>query len=161
MTLEQLNTADSKTVREQLLRCCGSEAWANDMLARRPFADSNALQSAAEHVWWALSQSAWIQAFSSHPRIGEKKAMSEWSAGEQSGIATAVDGTVRCLEDLNHRYESKFGWMFIVCATGKSADEMKTSLERRIENTADDEIRIAAAEQAKIMRLRLQKLLAE
>ena len=161
MTLHEMNTADRDTVRDRLMRCCGSEGWASAMLMRRPFANADSLYNTADELWWGLPQTAWLEAFSRHPRIGEKKQMSEWSAAEQRGMSTANGRTARALHDLNRRYESKFGWIFIACATGKSADEMKAALEQRLENSATEEIRIAASEQAKITRLRLEKLLAE
>jgi 2-oxo-4-hydroxy-4-carboxy-5-ureidoimidazoline decarboxylase len=161
MTLSKLNSADSEQAQEALLRCCGSLRWADQMSRLRPFADESALQLAAENTWWSLSESDWLQAFAAHPKIGERKSSGQWSSQEQSGMNPASTKTVEFMSKLNSMYERKFGWIFIVCATGKTADEMQQALENRLTNIPMEEIRIAAGEQAKITRLRLEKLLAE
>lgn len=159
MTLEQVNTAGAETVSKALADCCGSGAWVDGMIGRRPFEDASRFQTAAEETWWALSQGDWLEAFSKHPKIGTKQPSGEWSAEEQSGMNQATSETAQSIEDLNRAYQEKFGWIFMICATGKSAEEMKRQLEQRLRNDPAAEIRIAAAEQAKITRLRLQKLL--
>ena len=121
----------------------------------------------ADRIWWSLDSEDWLEAFHSHPKIGEKKAAAptaaeaqQWSEDEQSGIRNSVQLTLDELADLNRAYEEKFGYIFIVCASGKSSEEMLAILHDRLKNNAVEELRIAAAEQAKITELRLRKLLA-
>jgi OHCU decarboxylase len=118
------------------------------------------LEATATQTWWALQPADWLEAFSRHPKIGEKGKVSEWSAQEQSGMNSAAAVVANRLANLNRLYFDKFGFIFIVCATGKSAEEMLTLLEARLPNTPNDELRIAAAEQNKITLLRLRKLLS-
>jgi 2-oxo-4-hydroxy-4-carboxy-5-ureidoimidazoline decarboxylase len=136
------------------------------MTAQRPFGSVAAIKESAEKIWWALSPADWLEAFHSHPKIGEKKAVKEtgvlaakWSAQEQSGISQSSSTTVDELALLNKEYEARFGFIFIVCATGKSAEEMLDQLRQRLENEPQKELHTAAAEQAKITSLRLEKLL--
>lgn len=135
------------------------------MLACRPFGSRVELLTAAREEWNALESSDWREAFAHHPKIGDRDALAvrfpathELSAREQAGIADATAGVLDALAEGNRRYEEKFGYIFIVCATGKSADEMLALLEARLPNDAATELRVAAAEQAKITELRLQKL---
>ena len=121
----------------------------------------------ADRIWWSLEPQDWLEAFHSHPKIGEKKAAAataveaqQWSEVEQSGIRNSAQQTLDDLAKLNRAYEEKFGYIFIVCASGKSSEEMLAILRERLENNADEELCIAAAEQAKITQLRLRKLLA-
>jgi OHCU decarboxylase len=153
MTLNDLN-------HEALMTCCGSERWVAAMLSKRPFADDAALHSAAENIWWSLGEADWLEAFSKHPEIGAKSA-NGWSAQEQRGMLTADKDTSDAMADLNRAYKQRFGWIFIVCASGKSADEMKTLLQQRLTCDPADELYTAAGEQAKIMHIRLNKMLAE
>ena len=136
------------------------------MVNARPFNSVDQLIERAGTVWWSLEADDWLEAFRSHPKIGEKKAEIEstqrerqWSGQEQSGIKNASQETIDSLAMLNGEYESKFGYIFIVCATGKSPNEMLAILRRRMKNDAASELRIAAGEQAKITELRLRKLL--
>jgi 2-oxo-4-hydroxy-4-carboxy-5-ureidoimidazoline decarboxylase len=145
---------------EALLKCCGSEVWAQRMLASRPFRDAETFHRTAEEIWFSLRREDWLQAFSKHPKIGAQ-ASSKWSAQEQQGMSEASQDTAQSMRNLNKQYERKFGWIFIICATGKSAGEMRNLLESRLENDPDTELRIAAEEQSKIMHLRLDKLLDE
>jgi 2-oxo-4-hydroxy-4-carboxy-5-ureidoimidazoline decarboxylase len=161
MTLSSLNNLPSETVREALLSCCGSEAWAAAMITRRPFLDDTSLHGKADEVWWQLPERDWLEAFSKHPQIGERRDNAKWSAAEQAGMASASTDVVESLYRRNIEYRDRFGWIFIVCATGKSAAEMLAVLEQRLGNDPADEIRVAAREQAKITHLRLTKLLAE
>ena len=171
--LDWLNALTSEAARAELLKCCGSTRWAATLTERRPFATLNQLLAQAGDVWWTLDQRDWLEAFRSHPKIGEKKAAAhtaavaadvvatqsqQWSAEEQQGVARAGEA-VEKLARLNRAYEEKFGFIFIVCATGKSTDEILALLETRLENEPAAELRIAAAEQAKITGLRLRKLL--
>ena len=135
------------------------------MLARRPFGSRVGLLIAARDEWNALEPQDWREAFAHHPKIGDREALAarfptthELAAGEQAGIADATADVLDALAKGNRRYEEKFGYIFIVCATGRSAQEMLTLLEARLPNDEATELRIAAAEQAKITELRLQKL---
>ena len=135
------------------------------MSAERSFPSPEDLIAKADRVWWSLGPGDWLEAFLSHPKIGEKKAAAavsdeskRWSETEQAGVSGAAMETMQALADLNQKYEDKFGYIFIVCASGKSSDEMLAILRERLENDPDEELRIAAAEQAKITKLRLQKL---
>jgi 2-oxo-4-hydroxy-4-carboxy-5-ureidoimidazoline decarboxylase len=146
--------------REGLKRCCGSTTWVDGMLERQPFRDKGMLLAAADEVWNGLTTADWLEAFAAHPKIGENTA-GQWSAAEQRGMDEANAKTAAKIAELNAEYEQKFGWIFIVCATGKSADEMLAIVSERINNDPQTELRIAAAEQSKITKLRLEKLLAE
>jgi OHCU decarboxylase len=128
------------------------------MAALRPFNDVKDLYGAADEIWWSLDGGDWLEAFSQHPRIGERAA--GWAQDEQSRVTEASDKTRSVLAQRNRDYERKFGHVFLICATGKDADEMLVALQHRIDNDPATELRIAAAEQAKITRLRLEKLLA-
>src|SRR5207249_3306870 len=137
-----------------LLRCCASTRWAAAVAAARPFASRTALLGVSEEVWWRLGERDWREAFSHHPEIGadmaklrEKFAASAaWSAGEQSAVAAASDATLEALARENREYRTRFGYVFLVCATGKSADEMLALLLTRKENAPDKEVRAAAGE---------------
>jgi OHCU decarboxylase len=164
--LEQLNQAASETAKADFLNCCGSQNWARRMTEARPFADVAVLIKQAEQIWHNLESEDWLEAFAAHPKIGERQAapkqpaqFAEWSHGEQSGTNAADDSVLNSLAVTNRLYEKKFGFIFIVCATGKSAEEMLDLCRRRLNNDADSEIRIAANEQSKIMEIRLKKLL--
>lgn len=144
----------------ELSACCGSSEWAQKMFERQPFADTKAMHVTADEMWWSLGPSDWLEAFSKHPRIGQQSG-AKWSSQEQSGMATAGKETVEEIARLNTEYDSKFGFTFIVCATGRDADEMLRLLRSRLSNSRQEEIYIAALEQARITHLRLDKLLAE
>ncbi len=165
MSLESLNAWPPDEASQEFLKCCGSARWANAMTARRPFETLGDLMRSASDVWRTLEESDWLEAFRSHPKIGEKKATAEvstqsqkWSGQEQAGVHDANQDTIDALAQLNREYEEKFGFIFIVCATGKSADEILAILRERLRNDIDAELPIAAAEQAKITELRLKKL---
>ena len=166
MTLAEMNVLPRYRAEEELLKCCGSAAWAQWMARRRPFASPDRLLDAAGEIWWRLDPDDWIQAFRAHPQIGQRQSKAHkssqsqaWSAQEQSGIDRAGVGVTMELEEANQEYLAKFGYIFIVCASGKSAEEMLAILRSRLPNSADQEIRVAAGEQSKITRLRLEKLL--
>jgi OHCU decarboxylase len=170
MRLVDLNTLDDGAAVEAFRRCCGSSRWAAQMSAARPFADVAALSAAAERIGSMLDREDWLEAFAAHPKIGAgrpggaggaRRAGASWSEQEQASVALAADETLRRLAEANRAYETRFGYIFIVCATGKTAAEMLTMLERRLRHDAGDELRIAAEEQRKIMRLRLTKLLEQ
>jgi len=164
--LRRLNDAAADTARAFLLRCCGSSAWADAMIARRPFEDPAGLLTAADQVWQGLAPDDWREAFAHHPQIGDREALRtrfastrEWAAGEQDGAAAASDEVLEALAAGNRDYEERFGYIFIVCATGKTAPEMLALLRERLPHSPEEELPIAAGEQARITRLRLQKLL--
>ncbi len=166
MTLAELNALPAAKAKEELLRCCGCAKWAESVAAARPFADKKALLAASAAAWAKTGEAEWLEAFSHHPRIGGKDALrakfaatSGWARGEQAGAAAASEAVLDALAKGNADYESKFGHIFIVCATGKSAAEMLDLLKSRLPNDAATEKRIAAAEQAKITDIRLEKLI--
>jgi len=164
MRLEDLNALDADAAARELLRCCGSSRWARRMAASRPFASPETMVVVADKCWGALDQADWLEAFAAHPRIGAGRAGgpggpgASWSEQEQAGVADAAEGLLRRLADANRHYEARFGYIFIVCASGKSAAEMLDMLERRMGNDPETEMPIAANEQRKITRLRLMKL---
>ena len=154
-----LNALPADEAEDELLKCCGSKRWAREMVHGRPYENFDALIARANETWWSLQPSDWLEAFRSHPKIGEKKAASEWSRQEQSGVANASREAIDELSTLNRAYEQKFGFIFIICATGKSSEEMLSTLRERLGHDAAVELRIAATEQSKITELRLKKLL--
>lgn len=167
MTLEELNALSAERAREELMRCCGCANWAAAVLKGRPFASKAALLSAADSAWAEATEKDWLEAFAHHPRIGGKDALrakfastQAWATGEQAGAASASEAVLDALAEGNAAYEKKFGHIFIVCATGKSAAEMLDLLKSRMPNGADAEKRVAAAEQHKITKIRLEKLLS-
>lgn len=158
--LAGLNAASDERAAAAFLRCCGSSTWANIMADQRPYAGFAELQTAADAAWNRCSRQDWLEAFAAHPKIGQRP-RGGWSQEEQSQAAGAADETLRKLEELNGRYSEKFGYIFIVCATGKTTQEMLGILERRLENSPDDEINYAAEQQRLITQLRLTRLLGE
>jgi allantoicase len=149
----------------ELLSCCGSHAWAAGMADRRPWKSLDEVFLAAHEVWSSLSPSDWLEAFKAHPRIGEKKAersqdprAKAWSEGEQSGLDAAAMAIKDKLAEGNRAYDAKFGHIYIVCATGKTAEEMLADLMERLGNDAEAEVKVAAGEQSKITRIRLEKM---
>jgi len=164
--LEELNQSPKIVAESALLSCCGSRRWAQKMTAARPFADVSSLLNRAEQIWYSLETEDWLEAFAAHPKIGAKKSVpqataqsAEWSHGEQSGTRAAADSVLTELKEANRLYEARFGFIFIVCATGKSAAEMLEICHRRLNNDNGIEIRVAADEQGKITEIRLRKLL--
>ena len=147
-----------EAIERELERCCASKRWVAAMAARRPFKDANELYDAAEDIWWSLEGGDWLEAFSQHPRIGDRA--SGWAKDEQSSVAGASEKTLQTLAERNREYERRFEHVFLICATGKRAEEMIAALERRMEHDPATELRVAAGEQAKITQLRLEKLLA-
>jgi OHCU decarboxylase len=151
---------------QSILPCCGSKAWAQEMMARRPFADEAALLAASDQTWRNLKRSDWMEAFRSHPRIGESNPAQStpaqsaaWSAQEQSNITDSDAGVKIALADANQEYERRFDRIFIVCATGKSAPEILEILRRRLKNDAETELREAVEQQRQITHIRLRKWL--
>jgi OHCU decarboxylase len=165
--LDTLNAMTREAAVARLLDACGSRRWAAAMAAARPFAGSAALVDAADAAFDGLSEADWLEAFTAHPKIGAEPASGHqsahgerWSAGEQARAAGASDVDRRALAAGNAAYAERFGYTFIVCATGRSAAEMRAILERRLGNDPATELATAAAEQRKITRLRLDKMLA-
>ncbi|MDT7602114.1 MAG: allantoicase [Acidobacteriota bacterium] len=165
--IERLNNLTHDAAEAELLQCCGSTAWACGMSARRPFGDMDDVMRAAAEAWSGLEEPDWLEAFSRHPQIGESKSataqtMEEqaWSTHEQSGLDETDAAARRELAELNREYEQKFGYIFIVCATGKTAAEILALLMARMGNDPETELKVAAEEQRRITRLRLEKLLS-
>ena len=168
VTVAELNALPAEHAADLLTACCGSTRWVNALVARRPFASLDRLLVVADEVWTHLAPADWFEAFAHHPRIGERRAAvpqneraAEWSAGEQAGVATARSSTQAELAAVNERYEQRFGYIYIVCAAGRSAEELLSLARARMNNDAETELRIAAEEQRKITTLRLRKLITE
>jgi OHCU decarboxylase len=177
MRLDDLNALGREAAEHELLRCCGSERWAREMAARRPWPNLEAMVEDADTIWRGLAIVDHLQAFAAHPRIGEVQGAGGaggdgragraaeddtpggWSMQEQSRVTAASNDVRERLAAANDDYQARFGFIFIVCATGKSADEMLAIVDERLGHSREDELRIAAEEQCKITRLRLEKLL--
>jgi 2-oxo-4-hydroxy-4-carboxy-5-ureidoimidazoline decarboxylase len=167
MTIAQLNNLPPAALKEALSKCCGATSWVNQVAAIFPVRDKQQLLAAAGQVWFACSEKDWREAFTHHPRIGDIHSLKEkfastrqWAEGEQSSVRETSQQTLEALAKGNEQYEQKFGYIFIVCATGKSAEEMLALLEARLHHEPADEINIAMGEQNKITLLRLEKLLS-
>jgi OHCU decarboxylase len=158
LTLDRLNTLSAEAAEAELLTCCGSKRWAHAMAASRPFKDRETLLATADRVWHGLDPADWLQAFNAHPRIGERGADSS-SQQEQTGAYRASADVRAALADGNCAYEERFDHIFLICATGLTAEQMLASLHARLGNDADSELRIAAEEQKKITRIRLERLM--
>lgn len=166
MTLHELNTLPPAQLRETLTLCCGSTAWVDKMLNSFPVNDEEELLTVATLYWYSCDEQDWKEAFTHHPKIGDlaslqKKfaATSQWAADEQAGAGNTSKGILQSLAAGNQLYEERFGYIFIVCATGKSAVEMLDLLNLRLCNPPSTEINIAMEEQLKITCIRLKKLL--
>jgi allantoicase len=165
--LNRLNEASRDDASAELLKCCGSRRWAARLADLRPFASHLDLLSAADQVFSKLDDGDWLEAFAAHPRIGDRAAIASrfgetrsWAEGEQAGALVAPDAVLDELARGNQAYEERFGHVFLICATGQSAFRMLASLRDRLANPPDIELQIAADEQRRISRLRLEKLLA-
>ena len=160
MALAQLNTLSGEEAEAQLYSCFAHRKWAARIAAGRPYADWSRLMAAAEAAWSELGRSDWLQAFAAHPRIGERGGHSPaTSQREQSKVMRAGSETLASLADENRRYENRFGHVFLFAASGRSAEEVLQSLRQRMKNDPATELSVAAAEQRKITRLRLEQLL--
>ncbi len=157
--LHNLNKAAPLQAQSAFLRCCGSSKWAADMVSRRPYPNVRQLLEHADRVWNGLSAEDWLEAFRAHPRIGESSE-SKWSEEEQAGARLAATVTVSELATANRIYYERFGFIFIICASGRTADEMLEALRARLNNDRETELKNAAEQQRLITRLRLLKLLA-
>lgn len=166
MTLNELNQLDPQAAATCFQQCCVSEAWVQGMSQARPFSNEAALFAEASRIWAGLKKSDYLQAFEGHPKIGDVSSLrtkyadtKALAASEQASLESANDATLIALAAGNQQYEARFGYIFIVCATGKSAGEMLALLKQRLSNNPETEIYLAAEEQNKITHIRLQKLL--
>ena len=167
MTLIELNNLDSSKRKEALSKCCGSTVWIEKMSMNFPVHDSEELFEKAEKIWYSCNEKDWKEAIQYHPKIGDINSLKEkfsgtahWATKEQSGVLEASQTVLESLARANTQYENKFGYIFIVCATGKSAEEMLHMLESRLGNKPEVEIKNSMEEQNKITKIRLQKLLS-
>lgn len=166
MSVEDFNSLEEAAAVEALSLCCVSQQWIAGMVNSRPFASQEAARNAADTIWRNLSDADFLEAFEGHPKIGDVDSLAakygasqDLAASEQSGMATAERDVIERLAAGNQRYEERYGFIFIVCASGKSAAEMCEILEARLDNSREKEMLIAAEEQRKILRIRLEKLL--
>ena len=160
--LARWNSLDAESATREILPCCGSEAWAEALTAKRPYTNEGVLFETSDTIWCSLPKAAWRQAFDSHPRIGQKRAQTQateeslrWSAQEQNTALSADAAAKLALEEANQRYEKRFSRIFIVCATGKSSSEILSILEARMSNDPQTELHEAAEQQRQITQLRL------
>ena len=165
--LARWHTLPPSGATTEILSCCGSRAWAAQMAAKRPYADEQSLFAAADDCWLHLAESDWLEAFRSHPRIGEKHAQDKttatsaaWSRSEQRQMNNADAAILLRMQEGHRRYEERFGRIFIVCASGKQPAELLRTLEVRLTNTLGEELQESARQQQQIMQLRLRKWLA-
>lgn len=162
MTLAELNGLAPAEAERWLRQCCGATRWARMMTAARPFPSREEMAVTADVIWSSLDRSDWLEAFGAHPKIGQSgpnaSTGSGWSNEEQSGVARGDDGVREGLAQANGAYEARFGYIFIVCATGRSGAEMLALAERRLRNDPESELAVAAEEQRQITRLRLARL---
>lgn len=165
-SIKRLNELSADNAQAEFVKCCGSTRWAQAMTAARPFNAIDDLLAKADSVWWSLDKEDWLEAFRAHPKIGEQKAAAaqseqarSWSTQEQSAASRATAEVMSALVDGNREYEQRFGFIYIVCATGKSSEELLEILQARLKNDSETELHNAADEQRKITRLRLEKLL--
>ncbi|MEO5890769.1 MAG: 2-oxo-4-hydroxy-4-carboxy-5-ureidoimidazoline decarboxylase [Ferruginibacter sp.] len=166
MTFHELNLLPEDALKHELFKCCGSTAWVNKMCPFFPMDDLVEMLEDAEGQWYACTEADWREAFTQHPKIGDTDLLTkkfadtaDWAAGEQSAAAGGSQEIITELAAVNESYEQKFGYIFIVSATGKTADEILGLIKKRLANTPEDEIKIAAEEHNKITLLRLQKLI--
>ena len=164
--LRRLNALTRDAAEDVLREVCGARRWAAVVAAARPFAEPAELKAAAESAWDALTHADWTEAFAAHPRIGEDRRVSggeasAWSRREQAEMDSAGEPMRSGLARAQREYERRFGWPYIVCATGRTPEEMLADCGIRLANDPEIEIGVAAAEERKIGRLRLAKLLTE
>jgi 2-oxo-4-hydroxy-4-carboxy-5-ureidoimidazoline decarboxylase len=162
---ERLNSWEDPEAHLQLYRCCASERWVQNMMLERPFVDDAHVLKSGLKIWLELEEKDWLEAFRGHPKIGDVESLKKkfgntagWAESEQGGIRGANQAILEELKTLNEAYEKKFGYIFIICASGKPANQMLEILRLRFLNTPEEEIENAVKEQAKITALRLEKL---
>lgn len=163
-SIDKVNTLEPSALQPLLARCCGSTRWVARMIEQRPFTDWSHLKQLADDICGELEPEDWREAFAQHEKIGDLDRLrarfaptSSWSEREQAGVQGATEVVLQGLAQGNEDYERKFGYIFIVCATGKSATEMLELLQRRLPNDPRDELDIAAEEERQIMQIRLEK----
>jgi len=163
--VDRVNVWDADDAYRRFLHCCGANRWAQAMVAARPFGDETALLAAAGRQFAVLTRTDWLEAFAAHPRIGDLDSLrlkfqdtAHLAAAEQASVRGTTEAIIQALARGNVAYERKFGYIFIVCATGKTAAQMLALLEARLTNEPDLELELAAAEQRQITRLRLEKI---
>jgi len=164
--LDEWNRADAATARSAMLACCGATRWADAVAASRPLHDPAALIERADRVWATMREPDWLEAFACHPRIGERKSVARgqsaaWSTEEQAATTTASHRMLAELAEKNLLYEQRFGFTYIVCATGKSTEEMLAILTRRLNRDRQAELLEAAEQQRQILQIRLGKWLTQ
>jgi 2-oxo-4-hydroxy-4-carboxy-5-ureidoimidazoline decarboxylase len=165
--LADWNRAVADDALRAMIACCGAKRWASAMVEQRPFAGIVELSEAADRTWGEMQEADWLEAFACHPRIGERKVThvsaqsAAWSRQEQSSAASATERILSELAEGNALYEERFGFTYIVCATGKSAEEMLGLLQRRLASDRDAELREAAEQQRQILQIRLGKWLMQ
>ena len=166
MTIEALNSLGPEEAEARFRDCCAANPWIQGMLDARPYASPEALLSSSHELWPELTEQDWLDAFEAHPKIGDVNSLrakyastKAMASGEQVGASTASENVLQRLKAGNDAYLAKFGFIFIICASGKSASEMLELLEARLPNSRSEELKNAAKEQAKITELRLEKLL--
>jgi OHCU decarboxylase len=165
LTLNELNALPMSEAERELLACCGSRAWAREVAAGRPYVDLEVLLATSDWAWSRLAPDDWLEAFAQHPRIGERAAATvtvierRWSEGEQSRAQESGPSVLAELARANAKYEDRFGHVFLICATGKTANEILANARSRLNNDPERELRVAAEEQRRITHLRLRKLL--
>lgn len=165
MTLAEFNILPISQARNELLKCCGSTSWVDRVMENFPFSSTDSIKVISDSAWFNCTKHDWLEAFSHHPKIGEKAGVTtkfqstkNWADHEQSGVQNAKKDLLSKIAEANKHYVEKFGFIFIICATGKSAEEMYDNLNKRMNNDLEKEIRIAAEEQNKITHLRIDKL---
>lgn len=166
LSLDQFNKLEEKEAKEALTQCCGASRWVSQMSEQRPFPSKEKLFKTSTDIWNQLEAKDWKEAFSHHPKIGDIKSLAEkfsntkkWAEQEQIGAKTASEAILNELALANQTYQNQFGFIFIVCATGKTAEEMLKLLKLRLKNNPEVELKVAAAEQDRITQLRLEKLI--
>jgi 2-oxo-4-hydroxy-4-carboxy-5-ureidoimidazoline decarboxylase len=166
-TLSAWNEAEAQEALDAMLTCCGARRWASGMVVLRPVASIADLSAAADRIWSTMKEADWMEAFACHPRIGERKVahaskkFAAWSQQEQSSAENAAERVLAALAEGNLLYEQRFGFTYIVCATGKSAEDMLAILNRRLASDRAAELIEAAEQQRQITQIRLGKWLVE
>lgn len=166
MAIEKLNQLNKETLKEEFLKCCGAAKWADLLSTQTPFVSKEDLFEKSDSIWQNMSKEDYLEAFSQHPKIGDIESLAkkfantkDWAENEQSGVNEATQEVIQELATYNEYYDNKFGYIFIVCATGKSAQAMLGMLKTRLKNEPDQELKVAADEQNKITKIRLEKLI--
>lgn len=160
VTLSEFNRLPQSIAIDKLLRCCGSQSWAKQMVSKRPFDRRAEVLTEAKHIWDTLDESDRIEAFGAHPEIGERT-KGGYASVEQAMALVSPEATLERVRKLNALYRSKFGFVFLIFASGRSSSEILTVLEKRLENTKEAEMDNAGEEQLRITLLRLERMVKE